>query len=159
MSSTANEPSVLPSSDAQPDGPSDRSQSLWRHPGFLKFWVAQSISACGDQITLAALPLAAALVLDASPAQMGYLTAAGTLPSLLFGLVAGVVVDRIDRLKIMVLTDLLRAFLIAIIPAVWIADALTIDVLYLVAFGAGLAGVFFRVAEVSFCRPSFSASN
>ncbi len=150
MSATVSPPPERSSGDTVPGPPTPGPRSLWKHSDFLKLWVAQTISAFGNQITLVALPLAAALVLDASPAQMGYLTAAGTLPSLLFGLVAGVVVDRLDRRKIMIITDVLRAALIAVIPAVWIGDALTVEVLYVVAFGAGIASVFFRVAEVSF---------
>ena len=44
---------------------------------FRRFWAAQTISLFGDQVTLLALPLSAVLVLDAGPAEMGYLTAAG----------------------------------------------------------------------------------
>lgn len=44
---------------------------LWRHPGFLKLWVGQTISVLGSAITALALPLAAVLLLDAGPAQMG----------------------------------------------------------------------------------------
>ena len=71
--------------EATPETPPLRNQ-----PEFLKLWAAQSISQLGDQVTLLALPLVAVLTLDASPAQMGLLTAAELMPHLLFSLFAGV---------------------------------------------------------------------
>jgi len=68
---------------------------LWRHSSFLKLWAGQTISMFGSQVSLLAIPLTAVLVLRASPIQMGMLTAAEMLPSLLFGLLAGVWVDRL----------------------------------------------------------------
>ncbi|HEX9245820.1 MAG TPA: MFS transporter, partial [bacterium] len=51
---------------------------------FRAFWAGQSISLFGDQITLLALPLLAVLLLHAGAQEMGYLTAAGLVPTLLF---------------------------------------------------------------------------
>ncbi|HKG09139.1 MAG TPA: hypothetical protein VKB07_01105, partial [Gaiellaceae bacterium] len=56
---------------------------------FRRFFAAHSISLVGDQVALIALPLTAVLVLDASAAEMGLLTAAGLFPYLLFSLHAG----------------------------------------------------------------------
>jgi hypothetical protein len=62
---------------------------LQRAP-FRNFWLGQTISVFGDQITPLAIPVVAVLVLDAQPAVMGLLTAVGLLPHLLFSLPAGV---------------------------------------------------------------------
>lgn len=64
--------------------------SLWRNPAFMRLWIAKTVSGIGSSITATAIPLTAALVLDATPAQMAALVFAGQLPDLLFGLVAGV---------------------------------------------------------------------
>ncbi|HVU12937.1 MAG TPA: hypothetical protein VHD90_16780 [Phototrophicaceae bacterium] len=56
---------------------------LWQQREFLKFWTGETISLFGSQITSLALPLTAALILKATPAQMGLLTTASTLPALL----------------------------------------------------------------------------
>lgn len=64
---------------------------------FRRFWIAQTVSLVGDQITLIALPLVAVLALDATPAQMGYLFAAELAPNLLLALHAGAWVDRRGR--------------------------------------------------------------
>ncbi len=61
---------------------------------FRRFWIGQSVSMLGDQVTIIALPLTAVLVLDATPAEMGYLTAAALVPNLIFSLHAGAWVDR-----------------------------------------------------------------
>ena len=81
---------------------------LWRHSGFLKLWGAETISQLGTQLTALAIPLIAALSLDASPAQMGLLVATGTAPSLLVGLIVGVWVDRLPRKPVLIVADLAR---------------------------------------------------
>src|SRR5262249_50974574 len=123
---------------------------LWRHPGFLKLWTAQTVSVFGSQVTALALPLTAALVLNATPAQMGALNAIEFAPFLLVGLFAGVWVDRLPRRPILIAGDLGRALLLGTIPLAYAFDALRIEQLYVVGFGAGLLTVFFDVAYQSF---------
>jgi MFS family permease len=90
---------------------------LARH-AFRRYWTAQTVSYLGDQVTIVALPLIAVLALGASAAQMGLLTAAGTLPNLLFALHAGALVDRRGRRRsTMIATDVIRAALLASVPA------------------------------------------
>jgi len=84
--------------------------SLWRHREFLKFWAGSAISDVGSQVTALAVPLIAALTLDATPWQMGLLSAAGGAPILLVGLFAGVWVDRVGRRPLMIATDRPAAF-------------------------------------------------
>ena len=74
MTSSATAPTV-----ARQAGPG----GLTRHGGFLRFWAASAISDVGSQISALALPLIAALTLGATPWQMGLLSAAGSVPSLL----------------------------------------------------------------------------
>ena len=97
--------------------------TLWRHRDFLKLWAGQAISELGTYVTLTALPFTAALVLHATSAQMGLLVFAGGVPTL-FGLVAGVWVDRLRRRLLMVVTDILRCFLLLVIPVAAWAGAL-----------------------------------
>ena len=67
---------------------------LREDPRFRRFWLGQSVSLLGDQVSLIALPLVAVLALDASAAQMGYLVAAELPPNLLFSLHAGAWADQ-----------------------------------------------------------------
>jgi MFS family permease len=123
--------------------------SLWRHRQFLKFWAGSAISDVGSQVTVLAVPLIAALTLDATPWQMGLLSAAGGAPILLVGLFAGVWVDRVRRRPVMIATDLGRAALLLIIPLAAVTGALRIEVLYAVLLLTGALTVLFDVANMS----------
>lgn len=123
---------------------------LLRQQLFRRFWIGQTVSLFGDQVTLIALPLVAVLVLDAGPAQMGYLVAAELVPNLLFALHAGALIDRRGRRRdVMIATDLGRGALIATIPLAYAFDALSMEQLYVVAFLAGTLTVLFQVASAS----------
>jgi MFS family permease len=123
---------------------------LLRQQQFRHFWIGQTVSLFGDQVTLIALPLVAVLVLDAGPAQMGYLVAAELVPNLLFSLHAGAWVDRRGRRReLMIATDLGRGALIATVPLAYAFDALSMEQLYVVAFLAGTLTVLFQVAWAS----------
>jgi MFS family permease len=120
---------------------------LLRGRDFRSFWLGQSISLLGDQISYIALPLVAVLVLDAGPAQMGYLGFAALLPHLLLSLPAGVWLDRVARRRLVLIAcDLARAAVLATVPLAYAFDALTLGQLYSVAFLAGCFAVFFDVA-------------
>ncbi len=104
---------------------------LLRGRDFRSFWLGQSISLLGDQISYIALPLVAVLVLDAGPAQMGYLGAAALLPHLLLSLPAGVWLDRVARRRrILITCDLARAAVLITVPIAYGFDALTLGQLY-----------------------------
>lgn len=123
--------------------------SLWRHREFLKFWTGSAISDVGSQVTMLAVPLIAALTLDATPWQMGLLSAAGGAPILLVGLFAGVWVDRVRRRPVMIATDLGRAALLLLIPLAAVTGVLRIEILYAVLLLTGALTVLFDVANMS----------
>lgn len=125
------------------------SPSLWRNAAFLRLWIAQVVSNAGAAITTVALPLTAVLVLGATPAQMGLLGLAGSLPNLVFGLAAGVWVDRARRQRMLVGADLGRALLFASIPVAAALGHLSFGQLWAVAFLAGTLAVFFQIAAVA----------
>jgi predicted MFS family arabinose efflux permease len=119
---------------------------LWHNRDFLHLWSASTISQLGAQLGLIAVPLIAALALDASAMEMGILTAAGGIPRLLLGFIAGTWVDRLPRRPILIWMDAGRAATFAVIPvAAWL-DMLTIEVLLGVAVLGGCQSVFFDAA-------------
>lgn len=119
---------------------------LLREQEFRRFWIGQTISSFGDQITWLALPVIAVLILHADPAQMGLLTAFGLLPHLLFSLPAGVWLDRVQqRRRLMILMDLGRAAAIAAIPLAVFIGWLTIPLLFMVAFVVGTMSLIFTI--------------
>ena len=82
---------------------------------FGRFWLGQTTSNLGSSFTFFALPLLV-FTLTGSPIKLGVTTAAEFVPYLLFGLVIGAWVDRVDRKRLMIATDLARAAVIATIP-------------------------------------------
>ena len=117
---------------------------------FLKLWTGGFVSTLGFHVSILAMQLTAAAVLGASPFEMGLLGAAQFVPRLAFGLVAGVWVDRLRRRPVMIVADLGRAVLLASIPVAFLAGALTMVQLYVVALGVGSFSVFFGVAAQAY---------
>jgi MFS family permease len=121
-----------------------------REPQFRRFWIGQSISFVGSQVTLLALPLTAVILLDATAEEMGLMTAIGYVPFLIVGLLAGVWVDRMRRRPILIATDLISVVVVAIVPTAALVGALRIELLYAVVFILGFVGVIAPVAYQSF---------
>jgi MFS family permease len=129
---------------------SSRRGSLWRHPDFLKLWIGETVSQFGSQVTILAFPLTAAVVLDATPAEMGLLAALEMLPFLLISLPAGVWVDRLRRRPILIAGDLVRGVALLSVPLAGVAGVLSMPLLYGVAVVTGAATVFFDVSYQSY---------
>lgn len=120
--------------------------SLWRHRDFLCLWTGQTISQLGSQVTALALPVLAAVQLQATPAQMGLLGALEMAPFLLFSLPAGAWVDRLPKRAVLVAADLGRALVVGALPlAAWLG-VLDMRWLYAGGFLAGVLTVLFEVA-------------
>ncbi|MEU4602396.1 MFS transporter [Kribbella sp. NPDC023972] len=113
---------------------------------FRKLWVGQLVSASGTAITTVALPLVAVVTLQASAVEMGVLAALTVLPHLVFGLPAGMWVDRWSLRRVLVVTDVGRAVLLGCIPLSAAVGALAIWQLYVVAV---LTGVLTLVSETA----------
>jgi MFS family permease len=114
---------------------------------FRRYFVGQSVSLIGDQVSIIALPLTAVLALHASAAQMGALTTSYLLPNLLLSLHAGVWVDRSGRRREVMLTaDVVRGLLTLTIPIAFAVGDLTWAQLYTVSFLLGCATVFSMVS-------------
>ncbi len=95
------------------------------------------ISSFGGQVTLLALPLSAAVLLHASPTQMGLLTAMEIAPFVLFSLPTGVWLDRVRKLPVYVVGELSIAVTVATVPVAWWLGWLSIRWLYFVGFVIG----------------------
>lgn len=108
-----------------------RRQSLGRD--FHSLLLATGVSNLGDGIRLAALPLLATTLSD-SPLLIAGVTAAQFLPWLVFGPVGGVIVDRSDRRRLILVTQVWRAAVMAGLGAAVLADAASIWMLFVVAF-------------------------
>lgn len=122
-----------------------------RHPyvrlaldgSFSALWTGQLISLLGDRIHQVAL---AFVVLDAtgSPMAVGAVFLVATLPNLLFGPVAGTLVDRWDHREVMIVSDLLRAGVVLLIP---LAVVTNLVLVYPLVFIVTTISIFFRPAK------------
>ncbi len=120
---------------------------LRRNRPFAVFCAAQTVSAVGDAVSLVALPL---LILQAtgSVARMGLLTAAGVAGYIVAGAFGGVVVDRFDRRRLMVVTSALQALVYLAVPLAWVV-APQVWLLFVVAPAGAVLGMTFQVGYVA----------
>ena len=114
---------------------------LWRHADFVRLWGSLTITHFGGHVTFLALPLTAALLLNASPLEIGILTALEALPFPLFGLFAGVLVDRSRKLPVIIWADVGRGLALLAVPICAWLGVLSMPVLYLVGFLAATGTV------------------
>lgn len=123
---------------------------IFAHPGYARFWAADTVSTFGTYVTTIALPTLAVITLKAGDAQVGLLNGARWTPYLLFGLLAGVIADRYRRRPILVATDLARGVLLGLIAA--LAAAHVLDIYELAAFVAvfGALSLLYDAAHQSY---------
>ncbi|MBC7977600.1 MAG: MFS transporter, partial [Myxococcales bacterium] len=114
------------------------SHDLLRDKAYRRLWTSILISSFGGQVTMLALPLTAAVLLHASPTQMGLLTAMEILPFVLFSLPAGVWLDRVRKLPVYIVGELTIGLVVASVPLAWWAGWLTIGWLYACGFVIGV---------------------
>ncbi|MDV9174404.1 MFS transporter [Streptomyces sp. W16] len=119
-------------------------------PGYTRFWTASAVSAFGSQVSGLALQILTAVTLSASATEVGLVSAARWAPYLLFGLMAGVLVDRCRRKPVMVAMDLGRAALLGAIPLLYALDRLDIATLCACVFAFGVLCLFFDAANHSY---------
>jgi len=119
-------------------------RAVLRLPEFRKLFVAQAISDVGDGMTFTALLL---LVnnLTHSPAALAVLAIAVAVPSMVGGIIAGTYADRLDRRRIMIVSDSIRSLLVLGFVAAGTIDRLPI--LYVLAFTQAAIGTFFSPAR------------
>ncbi|MBL8333644.1 MAG: MFS transporter [Rubrivivax sp.] len=110
---------------------------LWRERAYGRLWLSILTSSFGSQVMMLALPLTAAVLLQATPTQMGLLTTIELLPFLLLSLPAGVWLDRVRKLPVYVVGEVGVGLAAASVTLGWWLDALTMEWLYVVGFIVG----------------------
>jgi MFS family permease len=126
----------------------------WQRGVFLS---GQAVSLLGDGLAVLAVPL---LVLDLSrsPLISALSAASVTVGYLVVGLPAGVLVDRMDAWRVLLVTDALRAALFAALFGFATAGVLTVWLVLVIAFAAGACSVFFQTALVVVVKDLFPAA-
>jgi len=110
---------------------------LLRDATYRRLWTSILISSFGGQVTMLAFPLTAAVLLHASPTQMGLLTTMEILPFVLFSLPSGVWLDRVRKLPVYVVGELTLAVVVASVPVAWWMGWLSMAWLYVCGFALG----------------------
>jgi MFS family permease len=111
---------------------------------FSAMWLGQVVSSLGDRIHQVALVFLVARATDSSPLALGLVFAAMTLPGVLVGPLAGALVDRWDRKRVMVASDLIRAAIVCLIP---VASGLNVALVVGLVFVLAVVSSFFRPAR------------
>jgi MFS family permease len=123
---------------------------LWRHRDFTAYWVGQTASEFGTQVTFVALPLLAVLTLHASVGQVGLLRFAEYLPFLILTPLFGVWADRSRRRPLMLGSYVARAILVFSVPALIAFGLLPMPVLLVIVFAIGAGAALFDVCWLSY---------
>jgi len=122
-----------------------RQLRVLRHRDFRYLWLAQSASVIGDCIVIVALALFV-IELTGSATDLGFVLAAASLPLVAFLLLGGVWADRLPRHRVMVVTDLVRFALHALLATLIFTHSVAIWQLIVIEALFGSAEAFFRPA-------------
>jgi MFS family permease len=121
--------------------------SIFTNRAYTRMFSAYALSSFGDYFDFIAMMLLVGYVWHLSPIVLALFPIMYALPGMLFGQFTGVLADRANKLKIMIICDLLRAVLtVALIfsPNAWVA--------YVLLFARGTAGVFNSPANQALTR-------
>jgi predicted MFS family arabinose efflux permease len=113
---------------------------------FLKLAWANLFAQAAEQLSLAACPIIAVLMLAAGPGEIGLLASAQTLPFLLFSIPLGLLADRVSRQKIMVFSECIRTLALLGLVACVALNKVSMPLLAVLGFIGAVGTVGFSVA-------------
>jgi MFS family permease len=119
------------------DGADSSPARLRDCPGFGRLWTAATISGFGSYVTTLAIQVLIVVTLHEGATGVGLVSSTRWLPYLLFGLVAGVLVERSPRRPLLIATDLGRGLLLIAVPLLALTHKLSLVVLmaFMAVFG------------------------
>ncbi len=120
--------------------------NLWHHRDFTRFWFSDTVSQFGNQFSGFALPVLAVLSFNATPLDIGIITALAIVPYPLLGLFVGVWADRFRKRRIMVVCNFGRMVTLASVPIGYVLGTLSLYQLFAVSLVTGLFSVFFDIS-------------
>jgi MFS family permease len=143
---------IPPDSEVLTPGAWQRMLAVLRIRRFTAFTVSQAVSNFGDKLDYMALLAMIAALAARNNWEVGrvnsFLLVIATLPAILFGPLAGVLVDRWDRRKVMLVCDSIRAGLVLLIPTVAMGTR-SLTLVLAIAFLVFLLGMFFNTAKLA----------
>ena len=114
---------------------------------FRYMWGSQILCDFGDSLTSLTLLILIQRLTGSTVAMAGLMISIA-LPTLVFGLLAGVYVDRVDRKKAMMASDLLRALIV--LGFLLVRSEQLLPIIYLIAFAQATVGTVFNPARNAF---------
>lgn len=117
------------------------------------------LAQAAEQLSLAAVPIVAVLLLKAGPGEIGFLASIQSLPFLLLAMPLGLLADRMSRKRLMVLAEALRALALLFLLLVLLSGQVSIAALAVVGFMAAVGTVAFSVAAPSLVPALVDASD
>jgi MFS family permease len=127
-------------------------------PRYWKLWAASTISNLGDGVRFAALPLLA-VTLTRDPLLVAGTVFASQLPWLLFALLSGALVDRLNRRLVMVAANLFRAVIVALLALAVLGEVESLAHVYVIVFVLGSAETLFDSAAFALLPALVDKSN
>jgi MFS family permease len=123
-------------------------EDVFRLPRFFAFWSAETVSGFGTYITMLAVQTVVVLLLGGTAMDVGLVNAAGLLPNLL-GPLAGAIVERFRRARVLVATDIGNGSVLCLLPLLWTIGRLNTPTLMVIMFSSGVLTVLNRAASQS----------
>jgi len=102
-----------------------------------------------EQLTLAAVPIVAVLLLQAGPGEIGIIAAVQSLPFLLFSIPLGLLADRMSRKRLMLMSEVLRVCALMVLIVAMLLERISVPLLACVGFLAAVGTVGFSVSAPS----------
>ncbi|MBD8050474.1 MFS transporter [Limnohabitans radicicola] len=118
-------------------------------PSFKRLAWSNLLAQSAEQLSLAAVPIVAVLLLQAGPGEIGLLASIQSLPFLLLSMPLGLLADRTSRTRLMALAESLRAVALLLLLALIITGHVSITALAVIGFLAAVGTVAFSVAAPS----------
>ncbi|MCA2219410.1 MFS transporter [Jidongwangia harbinensis] len=126
-------------------------ENLWRNREFNLLWISQALSDVGNAISSLAVPLLV-LTLTRSPVQAGLVGTAGLIVMVLCRLPAGVLVDRVDRRRLMLAADAIRLVAYAVLAVAVLRGQASVPLIIAVTVVGAACNAMFGTAEHSALR-------
>ena len=115
---------------------------LRNHSNYVRFWLASTSSYFGAFLFSLALQVLVVVHLHGTAVDVGWLNASRWLPYVVLGLAAGVIIDRLHRKVVLVVTDISRSILLTLIFLTAIFDVLSIGWLMVIMILFGVMSIF-----------------
>ncbi|WP_329250005.1 MFS transporter [Streptomyces sp. NBC_01478] len=125
----------------------DEQHITWKQ--FNNYWASQSFAQVAGQVLNVGFPLIAAEVLDLRPSEVAFTTSLQFIPYLVVTPIAGIVVDRVNRIRLVMTCHALRAVLLALVGLLAVSGSLTAPVLWLTVFLAGALNALASVGTLA----------